>query len=202
MLHIVLINIMQSLKFSEQNMKKILLISGSARNGNCKAILENIQKNFWLEYSTDLVYIRDYNIKECYGCNKCAEDNHLCASDDRMDELLDKLNDADIVVLATPNYFYNVSGLTKLFLDRTYPFYSTKALKGKKFVYVYVGDGDTATTKKYLDNALYGFTVCHELSVIGSYAYQASDIGEFADLSQAKATTDTIVSAIRKTIEN
>lgn len=182
-------------------MKKILLISGSARNGNCKVVLENIQKNFWLEYSTDLVYIRDYNIKECMGCNKCSSDS-ICAHDDRMDELLDKLHDADIVVLATPDYFYNVSGLTKLFIDRTYPCYNDNSLHGKKFIYVYVGEDDnTATIKKYLDNAMYGFTICHELSVLGSFAYSAGDIGEFKDMTQAKATTDEIVSIIRKNIE-
>lgn len=183
----------------DKSMKKILLISGSARNGNCKIVLENIQKNFWLEYSTDLVYLRDYNISECIGCNKCSSTN-VCVQEDRMRELIDKMNDADIIILATPNYFYNVSGLTKLFIDRSYSLYHQSLLKGKKFIYVYVGNDNTATIKKYLDNAMYGFTVCHELSVLGSFAYSAGDIGEFLDINQAKATTDEIINVIRTNI--
>ncbi len=181
-------------------MKKLLLISGSARNGNCKTVLENIQKNFWLEYSTDLVYLRDYNIKSCVGCHACANDNGKCALDDRTHELIDKMIDADIVVLATPNYFYNISGLTKTFLDRTFYCYNHQLLKGKKFIYVYVGEDNPATTKKYLDNAMYGFTICHELSVLGSFAYSAGGIGEFADMVEAKNTTDQIVNIIHQNL--
>lgn len=180
-------------------MQKILLISGSARNGNCKIVLENIQKNFWLEYSTDLIFLRDYNIKECLGCNACSKTS-TCAHDDRMDEIVDKINDADIIVLATPNYFYNISGLTKLFIDRTYSCYQKNALRDKKFIYVYVGEDDPATTKKYLDNAMYGFTICHEISVLGSFAYSAGGIGEFKDMTKAKETTDEIASLIRKNL--
>lgn len=181
-------------------MKKLLLICGSARNGNCKTVLENIQKNFWLEYSTDLIYLRDYNIKSCVGCHSCADDNCACVLDDRYSEIIDKINDADIIVLATPNYFYNISGLTKTFLDRTFSCYNHQTFKGKKFIYVYVGEDDPTTTKKYLDNAMYGFTICHQLSVLGSFAYSAGGIGEFADMLEAKNTTDQIVNIIRQNL--
>ena len=182
-------------------MKKILFISGSARNGNCKLILENIQKNFWLEYSTDVVFIRDYNLKECVGCNSCLEKaNNECVAEDRMSILLEKIMDADIVVLATPNYFYNISGLTKTFLDKTYPCYHTGALKGKKFIYIYIGNDKAPTIKKYLDNAMYGFTVCQEVSVLGSFAYSADGIGQINDPAQAKNTTDEIINLIRKNL--
>ena len=183
-------------------MQKILFISGSARNGNCKEILETIQKNFWLDYSTDVVFIRDFNLKPCMGCFSCEDnENHLCVSDDKMDILIDKVKDADIVVLATPNYFYNVSSLTKNFIDKTYRLYSDKELQGKKFVYIYVGEDNEANTKKYLDNAMYGFTICHELKIIGSYAFSACDPGEFKNPSLASSTIQDIVSAIRDNLD-
>lgn len=183
-------------------MERILFVSGSARNGNCKLILENIQKNFWLEYGTDVVFLRDYNIKECLGCSGCENnDTHTCVcDDDRMSILLDKVMDADIVVLATPNYFYNISGLTKTFIDRTYQCYSDGKLKGKKFIYIYIGNDNTANTKKYLDNAMYGFSICHEVSVLGSFAYSADGIGEFKDFTSAKSTTEQIVQLIKNNL--
>lgn len=184
-------------------MKKILFVSGSARNGNCKAILENLQKNFWLEYSTDLVFIRDYNIAECKGCNGCANTpNNECVIDDLMKVLLEKIIDADIVVLATPNYFYNVSGLTKTFLDRTYSCYHNSLLKGKKFIYIYIGEDVESTTKKYLDNAMYGFTISHGISVLGSYAISAGDIKSFSNQDNMQNTLEEITSTIQKNLIN
>lgn len=182
-------------------MQKILFISGSARNGNCKEILETIQKNFWLEYSTDLIFIRDFNLKPCMGCMTCSVNNtNNCISDDHTDILLDKVLDADIVVLATPNYFYNLSGLTKNFIDKTYPLYNEKKLQGKKFIYIYVGGDDEANTKKYLDNAMYGFTICHETRVLGSYAFSALNVGEFNNPVLAQNTIKDIVSVIRENL--
>lgn len=182
-------------------MKKILFISGSARNGNCKMILEKLQKDFWLEYSTDLVHIRDYNIKECKGCYTCVNVNHECSIvDDTVKVLLQKVIDADLVVLATPNYFYNVSGLTKTFIDRTYSLYSHNLIRGKKFVYIYVGEDDTENIKKYCDNAMYGFTICHELSVLGSYAFSVGKIGELKDPAQAQSTMQEIEQIMRKNL--
>jgi len=182
-------------------MQKILFISGSARNGNCKEILETIQKNFWLEYSTDVVFIRDFNLKPCLGCGTCAEnEHHLCVSDDKSDILLDKVLGADIVVLATPNYFYNLSSLTKNFIDKTYSLYHEKNFLIKKFIYIYVGEDDEANTKKYLDNAMYGFTICHEVKVLGSYAFSAANVGEFNNPTLAQSTIQDIVSTIRENL--
>lgn len=182
-------------------MKKILFISGSARNGNCKTILENLQKKFWLEYSTDLVHIRDYNISECKGCNGCTHTpNNACVIDDMMKVLLEKIMDADIVVLATPNYFYNVSGLTKTFIDRTYSCYHNSLLKGKKFIYIYVGEDVESTTKKYLDNAMYGFTISHGISVLGSYGISAGEIGSFKNPEHLQNTLEEITSNIQKNL--
>ena len=175
-------------------MKRILFISGSARNGNCKKILETLQSNFWLEYGTDVVYIRDFDLKPCNSC--------IHSDSDKMDILLDKVYDADIVVLATPNYFYNISGLTKMFIDKTLEAYNEKKLQGKKFIYIYIGSDDEKNTKKYLDNAMYGFTICHECNVLGSFAYSASGIDEFNNPNQASLTTQDIIAVIRENLED
>lgn len=183
-------------------MKKILFISGSQRNGNCKQILEDIQKNFWLETSTEVVFIRDFSLTPCSGCDMCeSRENNECIADDKMDMLLEKVYDAEIVVLATPNYFYNVSSLTKNFIDRTYPCYFSKKLKDKKFIYIYIGNDNSENTKKYLDNAMYGFTACQGVNLLGSFALSADGIGEFASATERVTTTQSIVNLIRENID-
>ena len=182
-------------------MKRVLFISGSARNGNCKQILETLQSNFWLEYGTEVTFLRDYDLKPCCGCLNCErDDGNACVRDDKFHILIDKVMDADIIVLATPNYFYNVSSLTKNFIDRTFCCYKDKNLVGKKFLYIYIGEDDEKNTKKYLDNAMYGFTICHELNILGSFAYSAGEIGEFSHPELASDTTRDIVSIIRKNL--
>jgi multimeric flavodoxin WrbA len=49
-----------------------------------------------------------------------------------MTPLYKKLLDADVIVLGSPNFFANVSGITKDLIDRTLPFYHKTALKNKK----------------------------------------------------------------------
>ena len=182
-------------------MKKILFISGSQRNGNCKQILETLQSNFWLEYSTEVVFIRDFDLKPCMGCSTCTQhENHQCVSDDKIDILMDKVLSADIVVLASPNYFYNVSSLTKNFIDRTLPCYYNKKLKDKKFIYIYIGNDESSNTKKYLDNAMFGFTACQGVNLLGSFALSADGIGEFASATERVTTTQNIVNLIREHI--
>ena len=119
-----------------------------------------------------------------------------------MDILLDKVYDADIVILATPNYFYNVSSLTKNFIDKTLPCYHNKKLQGKQFIYIYIGNDNEPNTKKYLDNAMYGFTVCQGIQVLGSYAYSADGVGEFNDNNKKNSTTQEIISKIRQQLAN
>ncbi len=179
-------------------MKKILLISGSARNGHCKTILESIKTTFWLTYSVELTFIRDFDI-EPYNTN--YSDNAMLVSNDKFDILLDKVIDADIVVLATPNYFCNMSGLTKTFVDRTFSCQDTQTLAGKKFVYIYVGTDTENNTKTFLDNATYGFSSLHNLNVLGSFAYRTDD-ETFVDIATADETTKYIVELINQNLSD
>jgi len=71
---------------------------------------------------TEIVYLKGKNIKHCIGCFTCwSPTPGVCVHHDDMPELLLKVRQADVIVLATPLYFYMISGLMKDFLDRTLP---------------------------------------------------------------------------------
>lgn len=184
-------------------MKQILFICGSMRNGNCKTILEEIQQKFWLDYSTELIFLRDYGITNCHGCMQCRNtDNNQCIKGDKVHLIIDKIMDSEIIVLATPNYFYNVSGITKDFIDKTVPYYENGTLKGKKFLFVYTGEAAPDETKAQLDQALFGLIDCHELVSLGSFAYQTETIHKFANDSLKEETTNTICDILRQHLKN
>ena len=71
---------------------------------------------------TENVFLVEKKINFCKACYSCWH-NELgkCAIDDDVQELLEKLKNADVVIFATPLYFDNVSALLKMFIERTIP---------------------------------------------------------------------------------
>jgi len=158
------------------NQKKVLLVSGSPRDGNTNYILGKISEG--LRYPTETVLLKDKDIKHCIGCLSCHSKPD-CGTKDDMYDLLNTMKEADIIVIGTPNYFDNVSGLLKDFIDRTHPLYKPEALKGKKLVLIMVGGGEPKGTQEFLDTSLYGFVKYHKLDMIGSHSFKGLDRNDF-----------------------
>ncbi len=118
---------------------KVLAICGSPRNGNTKAMLERIIEGIEGEgHGGELVLLKDLNIEHCTGCESCRETSE-CIIRDGMDSLYPKLRDSDVIILGSPSYWDNVSGLLKDFMDRTDPLWQKRELKGKRAVLVGTG---------------------------------------------------------------
>ena len=72
--------------------------------------------------NVDFVYPRDLEIGDCRGCFTCwTSTPGICIQKDDMAEVLDKIANADILVLATPVYVDGMTGLLKTLVDRTIP---------------------------------------------------------------------------------
>ena len=57
----------------------------------------------------------------CKACDVCMKNNGTCVQQDDMAEVLESFKKADVLVLATPVYFYGICAQMKTFIDRTYP---------------------------------------------------------------------------------
>ena len=102
-------------------MKKVTAFLGSARKKNTfnsvKKML-NILESFG-GVETEIIFLCDYQIENCRGCKLCLDKGEeLCPLKDDRDKLLEKLASSDGVILASPNYSFQVSGIMKSFLDR------------------------------------------------------------------------------------
>jgi multimeric flavodoxin WrbA len=109
---------------------KILVILGSPRkNGNSESIarLVSDRVQHYLGGSVDVVWLAKRKIAPCIGCGGCAETG-LCVIKDDMGELYPVLDAADIILLASPTYFYGLSAQTKAFIDRIQARWSRKYL--------------------------------------------------------------------------
>lgn len=121
-------------------MKKILIISSSPRrNGNSQLLCEQFKKGAEEKgHTVNLVRLMDLNIGFCRACDYCMRNDGICTLKDDMAELLHQFQEADVLVLATPVYFYGISAQMKAFIDRTYPIWQHL---GKKEVYYIISAG-------------------------------------------------------------
>ncbi len=89
-------------------------------------------------HQVELVRIMEKNIGFCRACDGCMRNEGTCVLKDDMAEILELFQKADVLVLATPVYFYGISAQMKTFIDRTYPIWQHL---GKKEVYYIVSAG-------------------------------------------------------------
>lgn len=132
-------------------MKNILILSGSPRKGGNTDILCDEFMRGAIEggHRVEKVVLSEKKIAYCTGCYFCRTSNGICAIKDDMQELLAKIIEADVLVLATPVYFYSVSAQLKTVIDRTVA--QWKEIQNKE-VYFIVVSGDNNI--KYCDETL------------------------------------------------
>lgn len=99
------------LKYKLVNMAKVILLNGSPRlNSNTQDILEvcaeEIEKN---SVETEIISLRGKNILSCIACNKCVDEGN-CVLSDGLDEIIEKIKNADGFIPAAPVYFGTARG--------------------------------------------------------------------------------------------
>lgn len=121
-------------------MKNILIISSSPRKkGNSQILCEQFKKGAEAKgHQVKIVRIMEQNIGFCRACDGCMRNGGTCVLKDDMAEILKMFQKADVLVLATPVYFYGISAQMKTFIDRTYPIWQHL---GKKEVYYIISAG-------------------------------------------------------------
>lgn len=164
-------------------MKNVLIISASPRkNGNsallCGRFAQGAEES---GHKTETVFLASENIRYCMGCGVCNS-THQCVMKDDMAEILDKMVNADVIVLATPVYFYSMDGQMKTFIDRTVPRYTE--IKNKDFYFIMTAADTEKDSLNRTMEAFRGFTQdclegAKEAGIIyGTGAWQIGEIKE------------------------
>ncbi len=102
---------------------KVLGIVGSKRKkGNTSTLVQETLNTLKTEgIETELIFLGDYDIKSCHGCEGC-KDTYKCIIKDDMQKLYPLILESNAIVLGSPTYFYNISSDMKAFLERCYNF--------------------------------------------------------------------------------
>lgn len=182
----IIIGIKESAKMS----KNILVISASPRKGGNSDTLcdEFIRGAKDKGHRTEKIFLKDRKINYCMGCGVCNS-AHECVQKDDMQEILEKMIKADVIVMATPVYFYSMNAQMKTFIDRTVPRYTE--IKGKEFYYIITAaDTQIANMQKTIEG-FRGFTIdCLEDTkekgiIYGINAWNEGDIKSSSAMQQA-----------------
>lgn len=102
-------------------MKKILIILGGGRaNGNTAQLADAFMKGATeAGHHTELISLNKLNVNGCIGCNACRYQKP-CIQKDDFNLLVPKIKEADLIVFASPLYFWTVSSKIKAFIERFY----------------------------------------------------------------------------------
>ena len=129
--------------------KKILILSGSPKkNGNTATLV-----NWFVEGArakgAQIEIVRTaflkYKTNGCISCRRCQTlEEYECVINDQAKPVLARMNEVDIIVIATPLYFYGPSAQIKLVMDRMFSLFKwdndndtmTTRLKGKTLVLI------------------------------------------------------------------
>lgn len=115
--------------------KKVLILSGSPRRGGnsdllCDEFLRGAQES---GHEVEKIFIRGRKIAPCNACYACKGSGQ-CAIKDDMAEILDKMQAADVIVMASPVYFYSIDAQMKAVIDRSVARWTN--IPNKEFYYI------------------------------------------------------------------
>jgi multimeric flavodoxin WrbA len=184
-------------------MKMVAVLGSPRAKSNSTALARTIlNKAGELGAETQEFVLNKLQFKGCQGCETCKKKLDRCVLKDDLAQVLEAVREADAVVLATPNYFGEVSAQFKAFFDRTYSYLnadlSSRVPAGKSSVFVYA---QAQTDLKMFEDVFpryerwlkhYGFAHNHLLRMNGprdpDSASQRTDL-----LAQAEKIAESLV---------
>lgn len=164
--------------------KKVLILSASPRKGGnsdtlCDQFMKGAQE---AGNDAEKIFLRDKTINYCMGCGLCNTNGYSgCSQKDDMEEILDKMIAADVIVMATPVYFYTMNAQMKTLIDRCCGKYTK--ITNKEFYFIATAaDGNRESLERTFEG-FRGFTDClsgaQEKGLIyGAGVWQKGEINE------------------------
>jgi multimeric flavodoxin WrbA len=169
--------------------KKLLVVCSSPRRGGnsdllCEQFVMGAQE---CGNQAEKIFLKDKKINYCTGCGACFK-KKKCSQNDDMAAVLEKMIAADVIVMATPVYFYTMNAQMKTLIDRTCARYTE--ISNKEFYFmVTAADSNKRAMERTLEG-FRGFTSClsgaKEKGVIyGTGAWNIGDIKTSEAMKQA-----------------
>lgn len=151
--------------------KKVIIISSSPRKGgNSDLLCDEFARGAQEAGNTaENIFIKDLDINYCSGCGYCVGNKGTCSQKDDMEQVKEKLITADVIVFATPVYFYTMSGQLKTFIDRLCYFYPM--LSNKEFYFIMTSADNQRSAMDRLMTEFDGLLCCLDNPIVRGSVY-------------------------------
>lgn len=160
--------------------KNILILSGSPRkSGNSDILCDEFMKgSIEAGHKVEKIRVAEKNIGYCRGCCACRGTG-ICAIKDDMAEILQKIINADVIVMASPVYFYSIDAQLKALIDRTVARWTE--VSDKEFYYIMTAADSSKESMAATLACFRGYADCvngaKEMGVIyGTGVYEKGEI--------------------------
>lgn len=166
--------------------KKILIIGTSPRaNGNSNRLVQEFEKGaIEAGNNVETIYLYDKTINFCKGCLACQK-LQKCVINDDANAVTDKIREAEIIVWATPVYYYCMSGQMKTMIDRSNPLFATQN-KFKDIYLLATAAEDEETAMDGTIKGLQGWIDCHD-GVELKGVVKATGVADINDIERSSA---------------
>lgn len=170
--------------------KNVLILSGSPRkSGNSDLLCDEFMRGAKESGNqVEKIFLRDKKINYCMACYYCEKSGGICAIKDDMAEILEKIHLADVIVMASPVYFYSIDAQMKALIDRCVAQWTK--IKNKEFYYIMTAAEDSETVMDCTLECFRGFAKCLDGAVEKGviYAkgfYKAGEVKESSKMLEA-----------------
>lgn len=171
--------------------KKILIIETSLRKGsNSDKLAESFAKGAEEAGNTvEVISLKGKKIAFCTGCFGCLKLGR-CVINDDANEITEKILESEVVVWATPIYYYEMSGQMKTLLDRLNPLYPSDYRFRKVYLLTTAAEDEEFVPEKAL-GGLQGWVDCFEKAELAGSLF----CGGLSDAGEASSKAQTLESA-------
>ena len=140
--------------------KKVLILSSSPRRGGnsdrlCDRFMAGAQQ---AGHEVEKIFLKDRRIGYCTGCGACYGGAGPCPQKDDAAGVIGKMVEADVIVMATPVYFYTMSAQMKTLIDRCCARYTE--MTGKEFYFIVAAADDSKAAMERTIDGFRGFLDC------------------------------------------
>ena len=170
--------------------KNVVVISTSIRaNSNSEVLAKSFADGAsYAGNNVEFITLKDKQIDFCKGCLVCQQTGNCVIKDD-VTKIMDKVIEADIVVWATPIYYYEMSGPMKVLLNRLNPIFS-KEYKFRDVYFLATAAEDEERVYEKALSGLNGWIDCFDKAELKGYVFcggvtMGGEISENVKLKEA-----------------
>ena len=169
-------------------MKNVLIVASSFRlNGNSNMLAKEFARGAAdAGNNVETIYLAQKQLAFCKGCLACQK-LHRCVINDDANEIAQKMKNADVVVFATPVYYYSISGQLKTLFDRANQLYDSDYKFQDIYLLATAAENESYTVEG-ATTAVQGWIDCFEKARLAGVVF-AGGVNSVGDIEGHSALT-------------